>query len=297
MRGSRLVVSIANLDSGDAIDPSGFRLRLNGHRFDNLVPEPTEAGNISFDLTALRGDKAGWLELVGQPPLVGSRTVRVDVATSGLDLATMSGEPCVVQFRVFSPVRLAIGAVFVGLLWLVILGLGVSTNMLRDPAPVAGGKAKPFSLARCQMAFWFLLVTTAFIGIALVTGNTNDIITDQSLALLGVSGGTAIGAAAIDGVKVSGGETGAAPFHQTFWEDLLTDDSGLVFHRVKIYVFTVKIKKKCLWSAWEKLTMPDFDVNLLALMGISSGLYLGFKWPEQQSSSKSSMVASGGVPT
>jgi hypothetical protein len=30
------------------------------------------------------------------------------------------------------------------------------------------------------------------------------------------------------------------------------------------------------------LAMPDFDAQLLALMGISSGAYLGFKFPEKQ---------------
>jgi hypothetical protein len=32
------------------------------------------------------------------------------------------------------------------------------------------------------------------------------------------------------------------------------------------------------------LTMPELSVTLLGLMGISSGTYIGFKFPEQKSS-------------
>jgi hypothetical protein len=30
-----------------------------------------------------------------------------------------------------------------------------------------------------------------------------------------------------------------------------------------------------------QLVMPDFDTTLLGLMGISSGTYIGFKFPEK----------------
>jgi hypothetical protein len=35
-------------------------------------------------------------------------------------------------------------------------------------------------------------------------------------------------------------------------------------------------------SVYIHLDMPDFDNQLLALMGISNGTYLGFKLPEKQ---------------
>ena len=37
-----------------------------------------------------------------------------------------------------------------------------------------------------------------------------------------------------------------------------------------------------LYSAYTTLATPNFDANLLTLPGISSGTYLGFKFPEQQ---------------
>ena len=33
-------------------------------------------------------------------------------------------------------------------------------------------------------------------------------------------------------------------------------------------------------GVWNEKSMPEFNVNLMALMGISSGAYLAFKVPE-----------------
>jgi len=35
-------------------------------------------------------------------------------------------------------------------------------------------------------------------------------------------------------------------------------------------------------SVYNNLTMPEFSATLLGLMGISSGTYIGFKFPEQK---------------
>ena len=35
------------------------------------------------------------------------------------------------------------------------------------------------------------------------------------------------------------------------------------------------------WSVYRNISMPEFDASLLTLMGISSGTYVGFKFPEK----------------
>jgi len=35
-------------------------------------------------------------------------------------------------------------------------------------------------------------------------------------------------------------------------------------------------------SVYNNLAMPEFSATLLGLMGISSGTYIGFKFPEQK---------------
>jgi hypothetical protein len=119
--------------------------------------------------------------------------------------------------------------------------------------------------------------------------------------LLGISGVTALGAVAIDSSKAAASQSASAiaaagtpavvtgqaedlscPKHLGFWKDILTDDTGWAFHRVQVVVWTLILGVVSLWSAYCKLSLPTFDSNLLILMGISSGLYLGMKYPEQQ---------------
>ncbi len=47
-------------------------------------------------------------------------------------------------------------------------------------------------------------------------------------------------------------------------------------------LWTVSLGLVFIVGVYQKLAMPEFDATLLALMGISSGVYLGFKIPEKQ---------------
>lgn len=59
------------------------------------------------------------------------------------------------------------------------------------------GSTKPWSLARCQMAFWLILVTVSFVSIWVTTGAL-DGISESALALIGIGTGAALGSVAID---------------------------------------------------------------------------------------------------
>jgi hypothetical protein len=67
---------------------------------------------------------------------------------------------------------------------------------------------------------------------------------------------------------------------QGFWTDLMSDENGVSFHRFQIAVWTMVLAVIFVYTVYESLAMPDFDEKLLALMGLSSGTYLGFKFPE-----------------
>ena len=136
-------------------------------------------------------------------------------------------------------------------------------------------------VARCQMAFWFFLVLAAFILIWLITGDYNGIVMQQTLVLMGISAATGAFSVAIDSNKSATATT--APIHSNFFDDLLTDVNGITLHRYQMLVWTIALGIIFLFSAYETLATPNFDANLLTLMGISSGTYLGFKLPEKQS--------------
>ncbi|MCA9693977.1 MAG: hypothetical protein KC636_30605 [Myxococcales bacterium] len=64
------------------------------------------------------------------------------------------------------------------------------------------------------------------------------------------------------------------------WRDLLCDEHGVSFHRFQIVSWSIVLGVIFARSVWADLSMPEFDASLLGLMGISSGTYVGFKFPE-----------------
>ena len=72
------------------------------------------------------------------------------------------------------------------------------------------------------------------------------------------------------------------PVSEGFWLDLVTDRGGVTLHRSQIALWTTALGVLFIWEVWQHLAMPAFSTELLALMGISSGTYLGFKFPEKQ---------------
>jgi hypothetical protein len=66
--------------------------------------------------------------------------------------------------------------------------------------------------------------------------------------------------------------------------DLVEDASGPTIHRWQILIWTVILGAIYVGRVYMNLETPTFGTNLLALMGISGGVYLGFKIPEKQTS-------------
>lgn len=78
--------------------------------------------------------------------------------------------------------------------------------------------------------------------------------------------------------------TPAATLHLSggFLRDILADASGYSFHRFQIFAWTIVLGIIFVSSVYNNLTMPQFSATLLGLMGLSSGTYIGFKFPEQK---------------
>jgi hypothetical protein len=67
-----------------------------------------------------------------------------------------------------------------------------------------------------------------------------------------------------------------------FLRDILSDANGYSFHRFQIFAWTIVLGVMFVSSVYNGLTMPEFSATLLGLMGISSGTYIGFKFPEKK---------------
>jgi hypothetical protein len=74
-----------------------------------------------------------------------------------------------------------------------------------------------------------------------------------------------------------------APLKSRGWlTDILSDEHGLSFHRLQMAAWTVAMVGVFAVAVWRTFAMADFDATMLGLLGISSGTYLGFKFPERE---------------
>ncbi|HVH75069.1 MAG TPA: hypothetical protein VM755_09135 [Stellaceae bacterium] len=287
--GSLVTLTVDNLRekvAQDKYDPGELRLVLDDHVLQDLKPEvDLTAGTVGFRLVRTDADKAAWADLLGAPPIGGERRVSIGLFLDATHRVARGPHfPPRITLLIFTWPWLGAG---IAGLFLAVAGfilLAQKSDILRDYRPTQAqllpGQRRPYSLARCQMAFWFFLVLAAFLLIWLITGDYNGIVTEQTLVLVGISASTGAFSAAIDSNK-SATAPPTSP-HTTFFDDLLTDVNGIALHRYQMLAWTIALGIIFVYSTYRTLATPNFDANLLTLLGISSGTYLGFKFPERQ---------------
>lgn len=353
------------------INYRSLELFLDGMRFHSLHPDFISPDIMSFPLIYDDSSRQEWRSLLGSLES-SSHVTRIGMGfENNQEIIRISAVPgftpefTLVIYREgwFVFAILAILAALV-LFWV----MAIKSDVIRDSAPPepSNGGRRPYSLARFQMAVWFFAILIGYLFIFLLTGQFNNVLNDQSLILMGIGAGTALGAAMIDSNKNStarsqlltlvpqktkieaelqdlqaqlretetqmatlkappaSGATAPAPdeeqiqtltqnrqtlkgqiaekkslaaslkgqiddvYHtlqnpvsEGFVRDILTDSNGISFHRFQILVWTLVLVTIFGTQVYSDLLMPEFNTTMLALMGISSGTYLGFKIPEQ----------------
>jgi hypothetical protein len=172
------------------------------------------------------------------------------------------------------------GIVFFFVFALMVAALG-NPNMLRDSTAPAGNPnyKRPYCLGKLQMAWWFLIIVFSYLYILATTGTAPGLSPSQ-LGLPGISGATGAVSSAITDTK-NGKNTFSE--HTTLLEDLLNDADGAALHRFQMIAMTIVLGATYVCRVLFDDKLPgDFDGATLGLMGISSGRYLGFKFPENQ---------------
>jgi len=286
-------------------DPRKLLPYLNGRHVIGLFPEEISLSHnrLQFHLEMTPENKAVWEDLLREPvvrrPV--SFTVGVedqspfDTTFHHANKLSLIVVPGLQGFISLFVILLAAGA---------FAQLAVKTAIIRDPGPpLPDGRLRPYNLGRTQMALWFFLILTSYVVIWLITGNL-DTITQSLLVLMGISAGTALGAAVIDSNKASapGGSAPAPAAVPTttplpgaeaqppcpppqasrgFFPDILSDCGSYSFHRFQIFAWTLVLAVIFVTSVYNNLKMPEFSATLLGLMGISAGTYIGFKIPEK----------------
>lgn len=198
------------------------------------------------------------------------------------------------------------------LLLAVTIILDLKYFMLRDKS-VCTGATKPYSWARVQLAWWTVIICSAFFSIML-TKNVIPEFTTSTLLLLGISAGTMASGQIID----QSDQNNPAVVRSQDWPtenfllDILSDGNGVTIHRFQAVMFNLGFGFWVIASVWHNITLcdyvlpvancadlvnathtalkysfiiPDLTQNDLVLLGISSATYAALKVGENKNNS------------
>lgn len=313
---------LAAWQRGLGLDVSTLQPMLDGRRLAGTKPRVVEENGqtgLVFDLPPPTDSNTAaaetWRSVLGQ--VLGGR-VELPIAFAGdrgVLLEAHAG--ALLKFDGVPPAVERWVALFVAILVLALVyGIVLRRDgwhWLRDaddvPVEVVPRTKRSFSLARCQMAWWMLVVPAASVAIAWGTGVWFNV-DAQALALMGMGAGTALAASAVVPQRVSSAVTAYknardalalspndaaltvnrnAAEHalremtelrsRRWWLDITrdsgSDETGL--HRLQAIGVTGIVGGYVLWHAVTGGAFPLLTTAMLALMGISGGAYVGFK--------------------
>ncbi len=261
--GDILVVRVANLDkllndakckNVDGTDKAGCEaqkilLYLDGRPIKGLEPEsgapnPTD-GTLEFHLERTPESDEAWADLLGAPPIFSGKLFHREMKVSvGLE----DGRPiesAVTNFQFIRVHERLFWPALAGLLILLtaMIVLARKTNLVRDDVQPVGENRKgketgfaPYSLGRVQMAFWFFLILASFLFVFIITWQL-DTVTEQALALMGISAATALGAVVVDANKSNNDE-------ESKTEDAATKFNQLRARRTELQSRTEALKER-----------------------------------------------------
>jgi hypothetical protein len=228
-------------------------------------------GKISFELP--RGSKT--LKEFRLTIFSSAKPVNLSFGLLGSDPVATAPKLPITRLRFISNSSLATMIVMIILMLITFRWLVLKTNLIR----VTHSRSK-YSLGLAQLLFWVVLIAFAFIYIYVLTDGLHPI-TGSVLTLLSISLTTSGGSRMVEKVK--------DPKHmfesesESILKDLLSDDAGFSVHRVQMAIWTVILGLVFCYEVIMNLSMPQFDTNLLLLMGISSTGYVGLKAIEHTS--------------
>jgi hypothetical protein len=265
----------------DAQKPRTMVLYLNGKASPltataRAIPDPQ---TLTFEITAPEdansADAAYWRALLATPTSNGRIPLRIGVAEQGApaplvhvtEVNAADGKRPL-TFTIYRP-YLKYGALAAMVaITLLFFGLSYDTTLLR----IGREPDSAYSLALVQMAIWFILTTTGFVYIWVVTGQYQNVFTSGLFVLIGISGATATAAFAIE-------RGHRAPTSNGFLYDIVGAWKGgeVQLQRVQILVWTIILALIFFWNVLGKLVLTSFDTNLLILTGIANGVYVSLK--------------------
>lgn len=281
--GKEIVFTITHLSEwAQTHDPQKLVPFINGRSLKRLYPEQVDLSQnqIRFHLHRTPETKGVWNDLFHEPVL--TRTVAVSVGLEDQAVFDTNFDyehevPLTIIPRTWGLVSLLV----VVLTLAVFVYLARTTNLIRDPSSTIEPRtARPYSLGRAQMAFWFLLIFVCYVSLWLVTGDYDTIGHSQFVLAL-ISWLTAVGSRVVS-VGTTEGMNYVPQRSRGFFIDLLSDSNGVRIHRFQLCAWTLLLGIIFAAIVYDDLVMPNFGDSLLALVGISATAHVGFTYLEQE---------------
>jgi hypothetical protein len=134
-------------------------------------------------------------------------------------------------------------------------------------------------LSRTQLFYWSLLIVFAYLYISFTTG-TLPLIPGSILAIVGIGVATTAATRVIENRNKDGVPIDESATSDGFLLDILSDGSSINIQRFQSVIFNLFFGIIFIQKALGTHLMPQFEDNVLLLLGISSGTYAGLKITE-----------------
>jgi hypothetical protein len=129
------------------------------------------------------------------------------------------------------------------------------------------------SLSLFQIGIWTLLVLVGMVYVFLMSGDLLDI-SEQVLVLLVLLGLAGLGSLS---ARFASAGAGAPPTATGFWGMFVVGGKPDLL-RLQLFLFTVAIWVYVAARVFYEQEFAELDTEVLLLMGISNGVYVGAKW-------------------
>jgi len=201
--GDRIRVTIDGLTDAVAKDSQISQqlvLQLDGYPLKGVHGNLVDKDQLVFQITHNEESRNEWNAILGAAWNLKRENIKVTVGCPDgqqipVDSATLSSNRNKITILLWQNYRMLIV-----LLPLALIVFFLSTKSFRDALRGSGRSSnRVYSLAKFQTAWWSYLIFFTFLGLFALTGTYTNIVTAQSMVLLGISTVTTIGSAVVDG--------------------------------------------------------------------------------------------------
>lgn len=199
--GEYIIVKVNNLqqlvDSAKK-NNTNIILFLDNRPIKELYPDfiDTDSNKVKFYLSRKKSAYEAWDPIFRKPnPFQVHKYIPISIGLEkGEPIRTNVKDSNSFPIIVIRPIRTVLASLFIVFVLYTIYRLARYRGMLCENVPDYAKPVKvPYSLAYCQMAFWFTIVIVFYLSLFLVL-NELPALTPSVLILIGISSGTAIGA-------------------------------------------------------------------------------------------------------